>query len=433
MANKSIAIKDNISTDQDLTTSGSAILANYRSPYNADCVTRLQDAGATINQKTNLDEFGMGSNSTHSAFGHVSNIYAEHLSAGGSSGGSAVAVASDACFAALGTDTGGSVRLPAAYNGIVGFKPSYGAISRWGVLAYAHSLDTVGVIAKTVNDVEVVFNAIKTTGSQDPTQQLYKQPAKKSRPWRIGIPLEYNTKGLTPLVRAAWSRTLTQLLEAGHTLHTISLPTTSSALSAYYVLAPAEASSNLAKYEGVRYGEHAGVPRTAGNVLFSQTRGQLLGEEVRRRILLGTFNLSAGAMDNYFLQAQKIRRLVQQDFDRVFAAQNPLHDDLASREVGEDGCVDFIVAPTSQSLPPRLEDVQQGKGDPINEYGTDVLTVPANLAGLPAVSVPVPIPQEFGAEAGPVERVGMQVFGQIGDDEEVLRAAKAIEEFSRVK
>ena len=421
-------MKDNICTIAQFTTGGSHILSGYRSPFVAECVQKLEDAGAVVSQKTELDEFGMGSNSTNTAFGSVSNVYADDISAGGSSGGSAVAVASQACFAALGTDTGGSVRLPAAYNGVVGFKPSYGAISRWGVISYANSLDTVGILAKSVGDVATVFAAMKGKVSSDPTYLTYEERhSQERRKYRIGVPLESNTPELSPLMRKAWSQTLSCLLSAGHSLHTVSLPNTPSALSAYYVLAPAEASSNLAKYDGARYGKHSKAPRAAGQVLYAQTRGQLLGEEVRRRILLGTFSLSAGAMDNYYLQAQKVRRLVQQDFDRIFDAPNPLIKQAGTKDASFRERVDVIVMPTSQSLPPKLEDLRQGKGDAASEYAGDVLTVPASLAGLPAISVPVEIPGEFKAEAGPVQAVGMQLVGQIGCDTEVLRTAEEVE------
>ena len=357
---------------------------------------------------------------------------------------------------AIGTDTGGSVRFPAACTGIVGFKPSYGLISRWGVIAYANSLDTVGILAGNVEDARKVFKSLQRSKDQDPTltsdstlrkieRMISKHVTtqKDSSRLRIGVPCEYNTHELQTPVREAWSSTLKKLLEAGHSIHPIHLPATRLALSAYYVLAPAEASSNLAKYDGIRYGNRAKSQSTEtsreGNVLFSKTRGSNLGEEVRRRILLGAYSLSAGAMDNYFLQAQKVRRLVQGDFDNVFAFSNPLTN--GQREVRpayandqgtngneaeeEQNQVDVIIAPTAQSLPPRQSDLQD---DPIDEYGTDVLTVPASLAGLPAINVPVPVAEQHQVDATPFSTTGMQIIGQVGTDDLVLKAASIVED-----
>lgn len=359
------------------------------------------------------------------------------LSPGGSSGGSAVAVATGEAWAALGTDTGGSVRLPAAYCGVVGFKSSYGLLSRWGVIQYANSLDTVGVLARNVEDTAKIFNALNTYDSNDPTsladnvrQRIASQALKKSTGLRIGIPQEYNIEELTASVRDTWNLTLSRLQRAGHTLVPVSLPTTQQALSAYYILAPAEASSNLAKYDGVRYGE-----RTSGSdavpkenlPLYSRTRGEGFGEEVRRRILLGAYALSSEAIDNYFIQAQKVRRLVQQDFDRVFATENPLHDTPKSQE--NEG-VDFLLTPTAPSLPPTLADLE--RQTTVEGYMLDVFTVPASLAGLPALSVPVSIEGSGlkDMDAGDVQSVGMQIIGQYGSDEGVLEVGRIIEELS---
>jgi aspartyl-tRNA(Asn)/glutamyl-tRNA(Gln) amidotransferase subunit A len=359
------------------------------------------------------------------------------LSPGGSSGGSAVAVATGEAWAALGTDTGGSVRLPAAYCGVVGFKPSYGLLSRWGVIQYANSLDTVGVLAGNVEDTKTVFTALNTYDSNDPTslvdnvrQRIASQAWPKSTGLRIGVPQEYNIEELTAHVREAWNLTLSRLQQAGHALVPVSLPTTQQALSAYYVLAPAEASSNLAKYDGVRYGQ-----RTSGSdavpkenlPLYARTRGEGFGEEVRRRILLGAYALSSEAIDNYFIQAQKVRRLVQQDFDRVFSAENPLHDTCRSQV---DEGVDFLLTPTAPSLPPTLADLE--RQTTVEGYMLDVFTVPASLAGLPALSVPVPIegPARENMDAQDVQSAGMQIIGQYGSDEGVLRLGKTVESLS---
>lgn len=439
MCGRPIAIKDNIATATLHTTAASKILGSYTSPYNATVVSTLIDKGAILAGKTNLDEFGMGSHSrstfTFPVLNHLSRN-GDTLSPGGSSGGSAVAVATGQCWAALGTDTGGSVRLPAAYTGIVGFKPSYGRLSRWGVIAYANSLDTVGTLTYNVDDARTLFRCLDHHDAKDPTSSSLatrgriaaaiasrdadKEPTKSLR---IGVPLEYNIASLCPSVRSAWSHLLSSLQAAGHSLHPVSLPATQQALSAYYVLAPAEASSNLAKYDGVRYGY-----RTPGSdaspkeelPLFAKTRGEGFGPEVQRRILLGAYTLSSEAMDNYFMQAQRVRRLVQRDFDNAFALPNALHDGKAEASIGG---VDVLIAPTAPTLPPTLDEVQ--KQSPVEGYMNDVLTVPASLAGLPALSVPVAL--EDGAEAGGVSTVGMQVIGQFGDDELVLDVGEMIE------
>ncbi|KAF1933082.1 amidase signature enzyme [Didymella exigua CBS 183.55] len=429
---KPIAIKDNICTTDLKTTASSGILKDFTSPYDATVVKLLRDAGAVVCGKTNMDEFGMGSHSTHSNSGAVKMqrcATEEERSAGGSSGGSALAVASAQCWAALGTDTGGSVRLPAAYTGVVGFKPSYGLLSRWGVIAYANSLDTVGILGKDVEDVRAVFDKLNAYDPQDPTSLPPSTRArlqnKKKAFFRIGIPLDYNISTLQPAVRQAWTRTLKELYESGHSLHPVHLPATQHALSAYYILAPAEASSNLAKYDGVRYGSRAeGIDGTPESVLFAKTRGQGFGLEAQRRILLGTFTLSAQAMDNYFIQAQKIRRLVQNDFNRVFTTVNPLVDDMPKSDEDEN-TVDVIVCPTAPTLAPSLTSVKEQ--DPISTYMNDVFTVPASLAGLPSISVPVRIARDDLAAEQPLEEtVGIQVIGQYGDDDLVLAAADVI-------
>lgn len=443
-----IAIKDNICTADLKTTAASGILKDFTSPYDATVVKLLRDEGAVVVGKTNMDEFGMGSHSTHSHVGPVKmqRYDGEEASAGGSSGGSALAVASAQCWAALGTDTGGSVRLPAAYSGVVGFKPSYGLLSRWGVIAYANSLDTVGVFAKNANIAEDVFDRLNVHDAQDPTslrpetrariegyekrlKSLHDEEKPDSLPeeekqesLRIGIPLDYNIATLQPAVKNAWMRALRALAAKGHTLHPVRLPASQHALSAYYVLAPAEASSNLAKYDGVRFGSRAeGVDGTPSSVLFAKTRREHFGSEVQRRILLGAFTLSADAIDNYFIQAQKVRRLVQQDFNNVFAKANPL---LRTSTANEEG-VDILLCPTAPTLAPSLSSIQNQ--DPIHAYMNDVFTVPASLAGLPAVSVPIHITdaetESLHGSQDIRDSAGIQIIGQYGDDKRVLHAA----------
>ncbi|KAJ5975163.1 Amidase [Penicillium waksmanii] len=434
-----ISIKDNICTRQLPTTCASGILDKFTSPFNATVVERLEGAGAVIAGKTNLDEFGMGSHSVHSRFGPVKNLRRDsaghEISAGGSSGGSAVAVAAEQCYAAIGTDTGGSVRLPAAYTGTVGFKPSYGLISRWGVVAYANSLDTVGILGTNTSTVRDIFckNALPALlcSTLDDMKSELDQLTHFQAILNHHDPRD-------PTIRTAWLLSLAHLQKQGHTIHPISLPTTKHALSAYYVLAPAEASSNLAKYDGVRYGTRGDGPDGNGQpdgVLYSNTRGVGFGSEVQRRILLGTFSLSADSMDNYFIQAQRVRRLVQRDFNAVFSVQHPLFDVQAVQSdsvgagagTGAGAEVDVIVCPTAPSSPPRLSDLtgDSGQSSPLDAYVNDVFTVPASLAGLPAISVPVTV-AESSRDSGADELAGIQVVGQYGDDELVMSVGELL-------
>ncbi|KAK6580403.1 hypothetical protein PZA11_007425 [Diplocarpon coronariae] len=472
-----VAVKDNIATARFPTTCASAILQNHQSPFEADVVTQLAKQyppsksleDSMIIGKTNMDEFGMGSHSTNSFFGPVRN--AGHFplySVGGSSGGSAVAVAYGQCVVALGTDTGGSTRLPAAYMDIAGFKPSYGLISRWGVVPYANSLDTVGLLASSVRTIQLAFQQISRFDSKDPTSisqksrvrmekrrkddltQEWKRQARsgelntgKNRKVfnnkKVGVPLEYNISELDPDVRQAWQDALELLQENGATIVPISLPNTKHALSAYYVLAPAEAASNLSKYDGVRYGTRSDANDGAGDVLFSETRGAGFGDEVRRRILLGSYTLSSEAIDNYFVKAQKVRRLVQRDFDRVFAISNPLRRpesfdlsdmDQSVRLDDKHGPpqVDFIVCPTAPTPPPTLNAVKEQT--PVDTYVNDVFTVPASLAGLPAISVPFLVPRDLRNPERPVI-TGIQFIGQYSDDDRVLRVSRYFEKIVR--
>lgn len=392
-----------------------------------------------------MDEFGMGSHSTHSAHGPVKNpLGAEgEVSAGGSSGGSAVAVSLGDADIALGTDTGGSIRLPAAYTATVGYKPSYGLISRYGVVPYANSLDTVGFMSKQVQPIEnLVFDA-GLVDEHDPNDPTSLPPASRQRctsatssldsdpkSLTIGLPLEYNIEELEPAIRQAWQAAAASLVSAGVRVVPVSLPSTKEALCAYYVLAPAEASSNLAKYDGVRYGVRKDETDNAGETLYSETRGAGFGDEVRRRILLGTYTLSSEAIDNYFIQAQKVRRLVQRDFDRVFKLDNPLYEprtfDLSEMDgatVLEDKLgpaqVDFLLCPTAPTFPPLLSDVKAQSS--VEGYMNDVFTVPASLAGLPAISIPAGI-------EGSAFPAGLQLIGQYWDDRRLLQTAARLQE-----
>ncbi|KAK4239335.1 amidase signature domain-containing protein [Achaetomium macrosporum] len=458
------------------TTCASHFLSTYRSPFEATIVSQLRARGARLVGKTNLDEFGMGSHSTHSAFGAVSQPQSQsdppgnnllQLSAGGSSGGSAVAVATGEADVALGTDTGGSVRLPAAYCGVVGFKPSYGMLSRYGVVPYANSLDTVGLLASGVGRIRELIVGGGGGGqggeghglweewdARDPTslsvaarrrcarrREGY-SPQEKERGVlkrvKFGIPLEYNIEELDPRIRDAWAKAAKTLQdEFGARVVPVSLPSTRHALSAYYVIAPAEASSNLAKYDGIRYGTRdtdSGSDATGG-VLYAASRGKGFGEEVKRRILLGSYTLSSKAMDNYFIQAQRVRRLVRRDFNRVFALDNPLHEretfdltDLDESIVMEDKWgpeeVDFLLCPTAPTLAPRLEDIMNQT--PVDAYMNDVFTVPASLAGLPAISIPVPLSETATDDAEKSRTAGLQLIGQYWDDARLLAVAEAV-------
>ncbi|KAL3418890.1 Glutamyl-tRNA(Gln) amidotransferase subunit A, mitochondrial [Phlyctema vagabunda] len=420
--------------------------------------------------KTNMDEFGMGSHSLNSFFGparipahtvnskrYTSKTFGPEYSVGGSSGGSALAVKTGQSRLALGTDTGGSVRLPAAYVGVVGFKPSYGLVSRFGVVPYANSLDTVGMLGHTVRTVSILFDYVQNHDPQDPTSLLprlnkrtttFRELSREAhqldlKSLTVGVPLEYNIEELHPTVRSAWTAVLQLLQDEGCTVVPVSLPTTKHALSAYYVIAAAEAMSNLAKYDGVRYGNRGDVDDGAGDVLYSSTRGQGFGDEVRRRILLGSYTLSSGAIDNYFLKAQRVRRLVQKDFDRIFKLTNPLRSpeqfDLSDMEdsitlenkLGP-AQVDFIITPTAPTPPPKIKDLKNQS--PVDTYMNDVFTVPASLAGVPAISIPVDMSDKRRTqtvihspfpENGKI--AGVQIVGQYLDDWRVIHFARRLE------
>ncbi|KAH6683675.1 glutamyl-tRNA amidotransferase subunit A [Plectosphaerella plurivora] len=447
-----LAIKDNFATKDFPTTCGSAILADHPSPFEATIVRQLRECGGTVVGKTNMDEFGMGSHSVHSAHGPVTNPLSETpTSAGGSSGGSAVAVKVGDAEIALGTDTGGSIRLPAAYCGVVGYKPSYGMLSRFGVVPYANSLDTVGLLATKVEHLrDIIFEhgLHLKHDPKDPTSlseqfRFDHQEIPRDRPFRIGIPQEYNIDELDPRIRSAWADAMIALSEAGYSCVPVSLPSTKHALSAYYVIAPAEASSNLAKYDGVRYGVRDNEESDAvGEVLYSKTRGDGFGDEVQRRILLGSYSLSSEAMDNYFIQAQKVRKLVQRDFDRVFRVDNPLYDaqqfDLS--EMSDDVLlenklgpkeVDFLLCPTAPTFAPHLDTVSSQT--PIQEYTNDVFTVPASLAGLPAISIPIKLGNGASGTDGSRAVVGLQLIGQFWDDQALLGVAQQLADLLEAK
>ncbi|KAI1403222.1 amidase signature enzyme [Hypoxylon fuscum] len=454
-----LAVKDSIAATGFTTTCASNILAGNKIPFDATIVRQLRERGAIVTGKAGMDEFGMGTHSTTSAFESVHNVLGlEKYSAGGSSGGSAVAVRKGEADLALGTDTGGSVRMPAAYTGTVGFKPSYGMLSRWGVVPYANSLDTVGLLARTVGPIG---NAIVGQGlylehdHNDPTSlpaDVRKRCVAERRSYgswnpveegkvrglTFGLPIEYHIEELDPRIRQGWLRAAQKIQKLGGRIVPVSLPFTKNALSAYYVIAPAEAASNLSKYDGIRYGqrnsEHASD--SYDGILYAKTRETGFGSEVKRRILLGSYTLSSEAMDNYFIQAQKVRRLVKRDFDRVFKLSNPLEDQQAfdlsemddsvqlENKLGP-AQVDFLLCPTAPTTPPLLEDVM--RQTPLDSYMNDVFTVPASLAGLPAISIPMDIPVDPAKEEEKLLSFGgLQVIGQYWDDARLLSVADVL-------
>ena len=393
-----VAIKDNIVTRGMPTTAGSKILQDFLSPFDAAVIEKLVDAGAIIIGKTNLDEFAMGSSTEHSAWHPTRNPWELGRVPGGSSGGSAAAVAAGLAPLALGSDTGGSIRQPSSYCGIVGMKPTYGRVSRYGLIAFASSLDQIGPMARNVEDARLLYEAIQGPDSRDSTswQGTVEPMASEGRPWRIGLPHEYFGEGIEPGVRAAIDGALERLKGMGHQLVEISLPHTQYAIATYYLIAPAEASSNLSRYDGVRYGM-----RVKGSDLVSMyesTRDQGFGDEVKRRILLGTHALSAGYYDAYYLTAQKVRTLIGRDFDEAFRQ------------------VDFIITPTTPdcAFPLGARD-----GDPIKMYLGDIFTATANLAGIPGLSMPVGL-----ADGLPV---GLQWLAPSFRESELFRAAAALE------
>ena len=403
-----IAVKDLFATKDVLTSAASRILEGFAPPYESTVTAKLWDAGAVMLGKTNMDEFAMGSSNETSAYGPVENPWrrpGENTSRvpGGSSGGSAAAVAARAATAAIGTDTGGSIRQPAAFCGVVGLKPTYGRCSRWGIVAFASSLDQAGPLARTVRDAAIVLTAIAGFDTRDSTSVDVPAPDYEATleggvgGLRIGIPQEYRIEGMGAEIKRLWDEGIAWLEDAGASAVPVRLPHTAYALPAYYIVAPAEASSNLARYDGVRYGLRE--PGESIEEMYERTRGAGFGPEVQRRVMIGTYVLSAGYYDAYYLKAQRVRTLIARDFERAFET------------------VDAILAPTT---PAAAFAFGAKSGDPIAMYLNDVLTGPASLAGLPAISVPAGL----SAEGLPL---GLQIIGRPFDEETVLRAAHVME------
>lgn len=392
-----IAIKDNISTRRVRTTCASRILENYVPPFDATVVARLKQTGAVIVGKTNMDEFAMGGSTEFSAFHPTRNPRDPERVPGGSSGGSAAAVASHMAVAALGSDTGGSIRQPAAYCGVVGLKPTYGRVSRYGLIAYASSLDQIGPITQTVEDCALILQAIAGKDPLDVTSVDVPVPDYRAalRPdvkgLRIGVPKEFFGHGVHSEVAQRVREAISALESAGAQVQEVSIPMAEQGLAMYYILAPAECSSNLARYDGVRYGLRVGADK--GHVgMMEATRAVGFGKEVIQRIIIGTYALSAGYYDAYYLKAQKGRTLLRQEFERVFET------------------VDVLVCPTAPTPPFRLGELVD---NPLAMKLMDVLTIPVNLAGLPGLSVPCGL-----AEGLPV---GLQIIGKPFDEPTVLR------------
>ncbi|MGB9866464.1 MAG: Asp-tRNA(Asn)/Glu-tRNA(Gln) amidotransferase subunit GatA [Bacillota bacterium] len=400
-------IKDVISTRGLKTTCGSLILCNYVPPYDATVVKALRNAGVPILGKNNMDEFAMGSSCENSAFFPTRNPWDLSRVPGGSSGGSAAAVAAGEAVFSLGSDTGGSVRQPASLCGVVGMKPTYGAVSRYGLVAFASSLDQIGPITKDVTDCALVLDLIVCHDPMDSTSVKFQRdsylkalvpPEEAVRGMRVGVPVEFMGEGLEPGVKQEVEKALSLLEELGAEVGECSLPHSRYGLDAYYIIAPAEASSNLARYDGVRYGYRTDKYEDLME-MYVKTRAEGFGPEVKRRIMLGTYALSAGYYDAYYLKAQKVRTLIKRDFDEVFSK------------------FDVIAGPTSPTVAFKLG---AKVDDPLAMYLSDIFTIPVNLAGLPGISVPCGF-----SEGLPV---GLQLIGRAFDEATLLRVAYAVEQ-----
>lgn len=400
------AIKDNICVQDKLTTCGSNILNNFISPYDATAVKRLKEAGVIIIGKTNLDEFGMGSSNETSYYGAVRNPLNPEYVPGGSSGGSAAAISYGGALGALGTDTGGSVRLPAAFCGVVGLKPTYGRVSRYGLVAFASSLDCIGAIAKTTQDVAIILSTISGYDQYDATSVRHSVNIQLPNPtavkdYTIGIPKEYFTSGLDNQIANVIEQTIAELAKYCKGIKQVSLPHTQYTIATYYLICTAEASSNLARYDGVKYGLR--VASKSLQEMYEKTRDVGFGSEVKRRILLGTYGLSKGYYEEYYGTAQKVRTLIKQDFDQAF-----------------ESC-DIILTPTTPTLPFKLGEKIT---DPLQMYLSDVFTTSINLAGLPAISVPTPLKiNNF--------PVGIQLIAKPFQEQHIINCAEVIEQLAK--
>jgi aspartyl-tRNA(Asn)/glutamyl-tRNA(Gln) amidotransferase subunit A len=404
-----IAIKDMISVAGQPCTCGSKILRNYRALYDATLVRKLRAAGAIPFGKTNMDEFAMGSSTENSSVKPARNPWDLSRVPGGSSGGSAAAVAADEAFAALGTDTGGSIRQPAALSGVVGLKPSYGRVSRFGVVAFASSLDQAGPLTKTVRDSALLLNAIAGADPQDstclnePVPDYTEQLGRDLRGVRLGLPREYMVEGIDPQIRAAIDAAVAHLRSLGAEVVDVSLPHTEYAVAAYYMIASAEASANLARYDGVRYGHRAENPQNLFDH-YGRTREEGFGAEVKRRIVLGTYVLSSGYYEAYYDRAQKVRELIRRDFGRAFEK------------------VDALISSTSPEL---AFPIGERSSDPLRMYLADVFTIAANLAGICGISLPCGFAT---MDEGKRLPIGLQLLGKPLGEATILQIAHAYEQ-----
>ena len=398
-----IALKDVIAVKDQPLTASSKMLANFVSPYDATVTTKLKKAGAVLWGRANCDEFAMGSSTENSAFGPTGNPWDVTRVPGGSSGGSAAALAAGSAIATLGSDTGGSIRQPAALCGVVGLKPTYGLVSRYGLIAYASSLDQIGPFARTVEDAAIVLGAIAGHDERDSTSFQTAIPdyraelAARRGPWKLGIPKEYFAEGLDPEIGAAVERTIAFYQAQGCEIREVSLPHTQYCLDTYYIIATAEASSNLARYDGIRYGHRSKNAKDIVDLYF-QSRAEGFGAEVKRRIILGTYVLSSGYYDAYYLRAQKVRTLIRRDFLNAYQE------------------VDALITPTSPIPAFKIGE----KSDPLAMYLCDIYTIGVNLAGLPAISVPC------GFTSGNLP-IGVQLIGQPFQEANLLAIAHAYE------
>ena len=399
-----VGLKDIFCTKGIRTTCGSRILQDFNPPYDATVTRRIRDSGAVLLGKQNMDEFAMGSSTETSWFGPARNPWAADRIPGGSSGGTAAAVAGGTCFAGVGTDTGGSIRQPASLCGVVGVKPTYGRVSRYGMIAFASSLDQGGPIARTVPDAAAVLGVIAGHDRRDstsvdvPVPDYLASTGRGVKGMRVGLPREYFAGGLDASVRAAVEKALQALLSLGAEGMEISLPHTEYALATYYIIAPAEASSNLARYDGVRYGYRSQGAKGMIEMM-SRTRGEGFGAEVKRRIMIGTYALSAGYYEAYYGKAQKVRTLLRRDFQEAFAG------------------VDVILTPTAPTPAFRIGEKMD---DPLTMYLSDIYTIPCNLAGIPGISVPCGLSPDG-------LPIGAQLLGKHFDEEAIFAAAAAIE------